>query len=482
MKNFISLIFLTFTFITFAQESPVANDQSITVTEGDTFNGTLTGSDADGDSLSFAVVGTPNRGTVTINANGSFTYVHSGGEGASDSFTFSITDNSTSQLVSNTATVTITITAVNDAPVIADISKTLDEGASAEINVTGTDAESAILVYEIVTAPSNGTFTLDSSTGLGYYTHNGSETTSDSVIVRAKESTAEVYSANATISITVNAVNDAPLSPDGTVTVDEGSPSQSVSFGASDAEGSSLTINVSSQGSFGTAVVNGGDFVYTHDGSETTSDTFSYSVSDGTLSSSGTITVTINPVNDAPTGVADTYYVTRNSTTEMAAEIGVLRNDTDSDSDSSLFSVSQGSTSPQYGQLTLNSDGSFTYITDGTNTTFNSDSFSYTVSDGSSTSSEVTVTLEVASIIPVPNSYTNAEGATLTVDAANGVVTNDVEPNGLDLTASLVTSPTYGTLTLNTDGSFSYVHDGTENRKDSFTYKLTNAIGAWCGV
>ena len=88
MKNFISLIFLTFTFITFAQESPVANDQSITVTEGDTFNGTLTGSDADGDSLSFAVVGTPNRGTVTINANGSFTYVHSGGEGASDSFTF----------------------------------------------------------------------------------------------------------------------------------------------------------------------------------------------------------------------------------------------------------------------------------------------------------------------------------------------------------------------------------------------------------
>ena len=184
------------------------------------------------DSLSFAVVGTPNRGTVTINTNGSFTYVHAGGEGASDSFTFSITDDSNSQLVSNTATVTISITAVNDAPVIADISKTLDEGASAEINVTGTDAESAILVYEIVTAPSNGTFTLDSSTGLGYYTHNGSETTSDSVIVRAKESTAEVYSANATITITVNAVNDAPLSPDGTVTVDEGSPSQSVSFGA----------------------------------------------------------------------------------------------------------------------------------------------------------------------------------------------------------------------------------------------------------
>ena len=475
MKNLISLIFLTFTMFVFAQEAPVANDQSITINEGDTKTGNLTGSDSDGDGLSFAVVGTPNRGTVTINSNGSFTYVHSGGEGASDSFTFSITDDSASQLTSNTATVTITINPVNDAPVIADISKTLDEGASAEISVSGTDAESAILVYEIVSAPSNGTFTLDSSTGLGYYTHNGSETTSDSFVVRAKESTAEVYSANATVTITVNAVNDSPLSPDGTVTLDEGTSSQSVSFGASDAEGSSLTINVSSQGSFGTAVVSDGNFVYTHDGSETTSDTFSYSVSDGTLSSTGMITVTINPTNDAPTGVADTYYVTRNSTTQMAAEIGVLRNDTDSDSDSTLFSVSQGSTSPQYGQLTLNQDGSFSYITDGTNSTFNSDSFSYTVSDGSATSSEVTVTLEVASIIPVPNSYTNAEGATLTVDATNGVVTNDVDPNGLTLSATVVANPTYGTLTLNADGSFTYVHDGTENRKDSFTYNLKNA-------
>jgi VCBS repeat-containing protein len=459
----------------FAQEAPVANDQSVSINEGDTTNGNLTGSDADGDALAYAVVGTPNRGTVTIQSDGSFTYVHSGGEGTSDSFTFSITDNSASQLVSNIATVTITITPVNDAPVIADISKTLDEGASAEISVSGTDAESAILVYEIVTAPGNGTFTLDSSTGLGYYTHDGSETTSDSFVVRAKESTAAVYSANATVSITVNAINDSPLSPDGTVTLDEGTASQSTPFGATDAEGGAITINVSSQGSFGTAVVNGSDFVYTHDGSETTSDTFSYSVSDGTLSSSGTITVTINSTNDAPTGVADTYYVTRNSTTLMAAEIGVLRNDTDSDSDSALFSVSQGSTSPQYGQLTLNSDGSFSYTTDGSNTTFNSDSFSYSVSDGSAVSTEVTVTLEVASIIPVPNSYTNNEGATLEIDATNGVVTNDIEPNGLALSATVVANPTYGTLTLNTDGSFTYVHDGTENRKDSFTYNLKNA-------
>ena len=75
--------------------SPVANDQAFTINEGDTSSGTLTGTDSDSSSsdLSFAVVGSPTSGTLTIESNGSFTYVHSGGEGTSDSFTFSISSN-----------------------------------------------------------------------------------------------------------------------------------------------------------------------------------------------------------------------------------------------------------------------------------------------------------------------------------------------------------------------------------------------------
>ena len=237
MKNFISLIFLTFTFFVYSQEtaSPVADDTSFSINEGDTTSGTLTGTDSDSDNsdLTFAVVGNPTSGTLTVDSNGSFTYVHSGGEGTSDSFTYSISDETNN--TSNIATVTITITPINDEPVVTDVTKTLDEGASAEINVSGTDAEGAILVYEIVTQPQYGTYTFDTSSGIGYYTHDGSETTSDSITVRAKESTENVYSANATITITITAVNDAPLSPDSAVSVEEGNQSMSTLFGASDA-------------------------------------------------------------------------------------------------------------------------------------------------------------------------------------------------------------------------------------------------------
>ena len=226
----------------------------------------------------------------------------------------------------------------------------------------------------------------------------------------------------------------------------------------------------------GTSTVNGSELVYTHDGGETTSDSVTYSVSDGTLSTTGTITITVNPVNDAPTGVADTYYISLTDTLKISSKVGVLRNDSDSDSKFETISSSLGSTSPASGNLEYNSDGSFSYIAT-SSTGFNSDTFSYIPSDGSSFGSEVTVTLEVVDITVDPNAYDNVEASTLDITAANGLLSNDKDVNNLALTAAVATSPLYGTLTLAADGSFSYVHDGSENLRDVFTYNVTNANG-----
>ena len=304
--------------------------------------------------------------------------------------------------------------------------------------------------------------------------HNGSENSSDSFTYKVCEEGTTNCSSEASVAITVTNVNDSPVVSDTTATVDEGG-STTVLLTISDPEGSDLTLSVSSDGSNGTTTASGTKLSYTHDGSETTSDSVTFSVSDGTLTTTGTVTVTVNPVNDAPTGVADTYYISISDTLKISSKVGVLRNDTDSDSEFNIITESQGNTSPSNGSLEFSSDGSFKYIA--TSTGFNTDTFSYIPTDGTTNGAEVTVTLEVVDITVDPDSYENTEAATLSVDAANGLLANDKDSNNLDLTAAVATNPSNGTLTLADDGSFSYVHDGSENLRDVFTYSVTNANG-----
>ena len=71
------------------------------------------------------------------------------------------------------------------------------------------------------------------------------------------------------------------------------------------------------------------------------------------------------------------------------------------------------------------------------------------------------------------SSGTLGRGATLT----GSVVVSDVDLPADTLTITLVNGPVHGALVLNTDGSYSYTHDGTANYSDSFTYAVTDAAG-----
>src|SRR5205814_671089 len=126
--------------------------------------------------------------------------------------------------------------------------------------------------------------------------------------------------------------------------------------------------------------------------------------------------------------------------------------------------------------LTLNTNGSFSYVPaanyNGT------DSFTYKASDGSLESGEATVTITISPVNDAPvaandDTYTTPEDTTLTVSAP-GVLANDSDIDGDTLSAVLVNNPTHGSLTLNTNGSFSYVPAANYNGTDSFTYKASD--------
>ena len=100
-----------------------------------------------------------------------------------------------------------------------------------------------------------------------------------------------------------------------------------------------------------------GSFEYIPNANFNGTDTFTYQANDGELNSSpATVTITVNPVNDAPVASDDQYSVDEDTTLTIETADGVLGNDTDVDGDT-LTSLLVDA--PNNGNLTLNTDGSF---------------------------------------------------------------------------------------------------------------------------
>src|SRR5437867_1047367 len=130
---------------------------------------------------------------------------------------------------------------------------------------------------------------------------------------------------------------------------------------------------------------------------------------------------------------------------------------------------------PSHGTLTLNGDGSFTYMPA---LNYNGvDSFTYKASDGQAQSDVATVTITVTPLnnapVAVNDSFTTAEDTQLTV-IAPGVLANDSDVDGDALSAVLVSGPSHGTLTLNEDGRAACMAAVNFNGIDSFTYKASD--------
>jgi VCBS repeat-containing protein len=440
-------------------DAPEADDDSFTIDEGAVLNGNVTGSDPDGDSLTYVLVSGPMYYTSFIlNPDGSFVYDHDGSETMQTTFTFKAYDGF---LYSEEATITINITPVNDAPVADDDVFTLDEGATLNDWATGSDAENDPLTFILVSGPSNAaSFTLNPD-GSFTYVHDGSETVSDSFTFKVNDG--ELDSNVATISLTITPVNEAPTADDDSFTVDEGGTENGTATG-SDPDGDTLTYILVDGPSYADYFEFNpdGSYVYTHDGSENFSDSFTFKVSDGLEESAvATITITINPVNDAPVADDDDF------TLDEGATLNENASGSDAENDPLTFILVDD---VQYGTLTLNPDGSFEYIHDGSENF--SDSFTFKVNDGEYDSNVATITLTITPVNDTPTA--NDDGFAVNEGGTYDGTATGSDPDGDDLEFILVSDVVYGTLTFNADGTFTYIHDDSENFSDSFTFKVND--------
>jgi VCBS repeat-containing protein len=280
---------------------PVAAAGTLTTTEDTPASGTLSASDADADPLTYSIVTNGAKGTATITnpASGAFSYTPNADANGADTFTFKANDGTSD---SNVATVTVTITSANDAPVAHNGTLATNEDTAAGGTLSASDADGDALTYSIVSNGSKGSASItNAATGAYTYTPNADANGTDTFTFKANDGTSD--STVATVTVTINAVNDAPVARNGTITTNEDTPA-SGTVSATDADGNPLVYSIVSNGAKGTATITNpatGAFTYTPNADANGSDAFTFKASDGTSDSNvATIAVTINAVNDPP--------------------------------------------------------------------------------------------------------------------------------------------------------------------------------------
>ena len=176
-------------------------------------------------------------------------------------------------------------------------------------------------------------------------------------------------------------------------------------------------------------------------------------------------------LNVAPLAQADGIDVAEGgSTTALAnGRFSLLANDRDAEGSALTARLVA---EPQHGTLALNADGTFIYAHDGSETT--RDAFAYLASDGVNNSEATTVTIAIEPVndapVAVGDSVRVEQGGT----ATGNLIDNDTDAEGAPLTARLMDGPAYGTLTLDPDGTFVYVHNDSDIVSDAFTYVVSD--------
>ncbi len=357
---------------------------------------------------------------------------------------------------------------LNVAPVAVDDAGAVHAGNTLDAAVPGvltndTDANLDPLSAVLVAGPANGTLLFPGDGSFSYAPDPGFVGV-DFFTYQASDGLLNSPTATSTITVTNTGPTAAPdeATASKNVTLTKAAPG--VLANDIDPDGDLLSASLASSPANGSATVAAdGSWTFTPNPGFVGVDGFTYDVTDGIATASAAVVITV--VNDPPTATDDAFAVGKNIVLTTTAPTGVLANDTDPNRDSLTASVVIGPTS---GVLALAPDGSFTYTPDAGFT--GSVSFTYAASDGVVfTTATATISVSNGAPAAADDSASGIHDAPINV-AAPGVLVNDSDSNGDRLSANIAGPPTSGTVSLGSDGHYTYVPDPGFVGTDTFTY------------
>lgn len=454
---------------------PVAFDDAVLVTEdGPAAQGNLLANDedADGDSLQVAAAGsfTGSYGTLVLAADGSLRYaldnsradVQSLGVGAelSDTFEYTVADPAGA---TSSAWITVTIAGTNDTPFAqADTGALSEDGVLAMAgallaNDGDVDAGDILRVTTVGNhAGRFGTLSVAADGTYSYALANESDAVQTLAAGQVVTETFDYAIADAagagaasTLTLRIVGTNDGPVAADDAAALQEdGAPAVAIHLLGNDSDrdaGDRLAVTTTGTfaGAYGILTVDaagGASYVLANDSAQVqalragqqVTDRFQYAIADvAGAGAQAWVTITIAGANDSPLAAADFAAVSEDGVAQAAGDL--LANDADVDAGDRLAVMTTGTFAGQYGSLTVNADGSYSYVLANGSDAVQSlaagqrvmETFSYTVADdgpGGSLSAQAALTVQIdgandAPLLVTPAADVEAEeGELLAID------------------------------------------------------------------
>ncbi|MFC2077396.1 Ig-like domain-containing protein, partial [Candidatus Bipolaricaulota bacterium] len=465
--------------VTPVNDPPIANDDATSTLEDTPVVIGVPGNDSDVDgnidATAVSITSPPANGTVNVNpVTGAVTYTPNANYNGTDTFTYQICD---TDGLCDTATGTVTVISEGDPPVALDDSAITSEDQQVLIDILDNDSDVDNDLdptsVTITVLPVNGTVTVDPISGEVTYTPDENFNGQDVFTYQVCDS--EGVCDEAAVTVTVQPVNDPPVSNDQSVAAEEDTPLP-ITVTASDPDGDILTYSILTGPSNGT--ISGfdpatGGLVYTPDENYHGPDSFTFEACDPSgACDTGVVTITVEPVDDPP--VADPQDLTTPEDTPLP--ITVTGSDADV-GDPITYGVVSG---PSNGTITGfdSATGDLLYTPDADFT--GTDSFVFETCDPHTWHgcAQATVTITVTPVNDPP--VAQDQSRTTSEDTETGffsLLVSDPDNTLAEIVCDCQVPPSHGTVVRGPDHTVNYIPDPDFSGVDTFIYEVCDPSG-----